>query len=76
MAKPLIVEFPPKTVEVIDSLASTLKLSREEVISRALGLLEIWVQARKQDPPHILVERPEKGEGEETQIEIGAPGLS
>ena len=56
MPEPLIVEFPPDTRELIDRLADALNLSRVEIISRGLGLLQVWVEAQKNH--HIIVERP------------------
>jgi hypothetical protein len=56
MPEPLIVEFPPDTCEIIDRLAGALKLSRVEVLSRGLGLLQLWVEAKENH--HIIVERP------------------
>jgi hypothetical protein len=56
MAEPLIVEFPPETVDVINQLSNELKLDRVEIISRALGLLQLWADAQKNH--HMIVERP------------------
>jgi len=56
MPESLIVEFPPDTREMIDRLAEALKLTRVEVISRGLGLLQLWVEAQQNH--HVIVERP------------------
>jgi hypothetical protein len=56
MAEPLAVEFPPDTVDIIDQLSNDLKLPRVDVISRAIGLLRLWVEAQKNH--HVIIERP------------------
>ena len=56
MAEPLVVEFPSETVDVINELSKELKLDRMEVISRGLGLLQLWVDAHKNR--RTIVERP------------------
>lgn len=56
MAEPLIVEFPPETVEVLNDLSKELGLDRMEVISRGLGLLQLWVDARNSKSK--IVQRP------------------
>ncbi len=66
--EPLIVEFPPDTVEVIEKLSSELKLDRMEVISRGLGLLQFWLDAHKNQ--RTLVERPAGGETRNDECEI------
>lgn len=71
MAERMVVEFPAETVEFIDNLSKELKLDRVEVISRGLGLLKVWVDARKKF--HVIVERPIKGAGEESEIEVATP---
>ena len=64
----LLFEFPPETAQVIDKLASSLGYERATVISKALGLLEVWEEARRQG--HVVVERAKSGEGQEYEIEI------
>lgn len=71
MAQPLVVEFPPETTEIIDELSKDLKLERVEILSRALGLLQLWNQARHQN--RIFIERPAKGSGEEQEISVASP---
>lgn len=56
MAEPLIVEFPPETVDVLNDLSEKLGLDRVEVISRGLGLLQLWLDAQKNQ--RTIVERP------------------
>jgi len=70
MAEPLIVEFPSETVDVIDKLSRELKLDHMEVISRGLGLLELWVDAHNHTPPRTIVERPAGGETRNDEYEI------
>jgi hypothetical protein len=69
-AEPYVVEFPPETVEVLDKIAAKLKLERPHVISKALGLLELWVEARFGGEDRIIVERPRSGEGKEYEIDV------
>jgi hypothetical protein len=68
MTEPLVIEFPPETVEVLDDLSSNLKISRVEVISRGLGLLQLWVDAHKHD--RTIVERPRNIEVRSDEYEI------
>jgi hypothetical protein len=68
MAEPLIVEFPSETVEVIDELSRELKLDRMEVISRGLGLLQLWLDAHKNQ--RTIVERPAGGGTRNDEYEI------
>lgn len=64
-----VFEFPPETIKVIDKIGGVLGIeSRAEVISRALSLLETYADARKEH--RILVERPEKGPGQEYEIDV------
>ena len=65
----LILEFPPDTTALINRLADHLHLKPAEVVSRALGLLEVWDEAERHD--RILVERPRHGEGKEFTLELG-----
>jgi hypothetical protein len=65
----LIVEFPPETAAVIYRLAASLKLEPGKVISKALGLLELWEEARRNQ--RVIVERPVvPGTGKEFEIVI------
>jgi len=41
-----------------------------EVISRGLGLLELWVDAHNHTPPRTIVERPAGGETRNDEYEI------
>jgi hypothetical protein len=68
LAEPLIVEFPPDTVEVLNELSGELKLSRMEVISRGLGLLQLWIDAQKNN--RKIVERPAGGGTRNDEYEI------
>jgi len=67
-AEPYVVEFQSETTELIDNLATKLKLDRVHVIARGLGLLELWVDAR--DENRIIVERPKSGSGKEYEIDV------
>jgi len=62
MAEPLVVQFPPETVDFINELSKDLNLDHMEVISRGLGLLRLWLDAQNHKPPHTIVERPAGGE--------------
>ena len=42
-ASTFVVEFPPETTEVINKLAEALKLERVDVITRGIGLLQVYV---------------------------------
>jgi hypothetical protein len=68
LAEPLIVEFPPDTVEVLNELSKELKLDRMEVISRGLGLLQLWLDAHKNK--RKIVERPADGGTRNDEYEI------
>jgi hypothetical protein len=75
MAHPFIVEFPPETAQLIQNLAKSLGLSPEEAISRAIGLLQVWADAKKEH--RIIVERPAPGAaGEELQIDVSVPATA
>lgn len=64
-----VVEFPKEMVELIDEIGRKLKNDRVNVISKAIGLLRVWVDAR--DNGRIIVERPQKGKtGEEYEIDV------
>ncbi len=63
-----LMEFPPETVALIDRLCVNLHLERDEVFSKALGLLDVWEEAHRKQ--RIIVERPANGTGEEFKIEI------
>jgi hypothetical protein len=66
-----VFEFPPDTMALIDRLGASLNLKPPEVISKALGLLELWEAANKSKPPRLIVERPAAGgAGEEFVIDI------
>lgn len=68
MAEPMIVEFPAETVEVIEQLSKNLGLDRMTVISRGLGLLQLWWEAH--DNQRTIVERPIGGERRSDEYEI------
>lgn len=62
-SKGVLFEFPPETIALVDKLADRLKLSREQVISKGLGLLDVWAKTVVDDHGKI-VERSSKGEFE------------
>lgn len=67
----LVLEFPPETVAVIEKLAQNLKLDAPQVISKALGLLEVWDDAQRHHK--VIVERPVANTpGEEFEIDINS----
>ena len=69
LAKPLLRSDPTgETLQVIDKIADHLGVDRAQAISKALGLMEIWVDAQKED--RILVERPAHGAGKEYAIDV------
>jgi hypothetical protein len=70
----VVFEFPPETVALIDRLAKYLNVERGEVISKSLGLLQVWMNARKEN--RILVEKPESGLGKELLINIEPRSIS
>jgi hypothetical protein len=74
MATTFVVEFPPETTEVINKIAEALHLERVDVITRGIGLLQVYVEAKNQN--RILVEKPASGVGEEAEIEIAAPAYA
>ena len=69
MSGKLQFEFPPETSKLIEDLAKRLGIDKAHVISKGLGLLAVWADAR--DHERVLVERPRNGlVGQEYQIEI------
>ena len=64
----LVMEFPPETTELIYKLAENLHLEPTEVVSRALGLMEVWDEANRND--RIIVERPSRGGGQEFRLQV------
>ena len=68
-----VAEFPPETTQVIDGLRKKLHIKdRAVVIQKALGLLQLWVEAQEQD--RIIVERPRSGADEKEEFEIAVYG--
>ena len=65
-----VFEFPADTMAVINKLSKSLKLEPSMVISKALGLLVLWDEARNSKPPRQFVERPAEGSGKEFVIDI------
>lgn len=55
---PYCVEFPPDTLLLIDKLAGKLQVSREVVIAKGLGLIDLWVDARDDD--RMFIECPRR----------------
>lgn len=69
MSERLQFEFPPETSRAIEDLSRRLHLAPEIVLSKALGLLSVWANAKDSD--RILVERPQNGaSGREYKIDI------
>jgi hypothetical protein len=65
-----VFEFLPDTMDLINKLGASLNLKAPEVISKALGLLALWDEAHKSNPPRVFVECPAQGSGQEFVIDI------
>ena len=42
-----VFEFPMETSDLIDKIALYMKIDRAEVFSKALGLLQIWMEVNQ-----------------------------
>jgi hypothetical protein len=65
-----VFEFPPDTMALINRLGASLNLKPPEVISKALGLLDLWEAAKKNN--RLIVERSAEGQGDEFVIDINS----
>ena len=68
--EPYIVEFPPEVVKILDKLALKLKVSREVVIAKGIGLADLWVDARDNGRKFVECPRNKKIDEAEYEIEI------
>jgi hypothetical protein len=69
---PLLMEFSSEAAELIHRLGRNLQLESTQVLSRALGLLEVWDEANRNN--RIIVERPRCGPGHEYRVQIEPSG--